>query len=118
MTPKQLRARFPGLRDQGTRAGNLHDMACPGCGQRESFYITTSCQHDVMDDTADERGDVQWNQKSECSCEKCGHYARVKDFTFPGLDDLLSRPWLKDVIDDAKKAIEQRPKWAKPSPPK
>ena len=43
----------------------------------------------LRDDGTDGYEDTDWGRNAYCQCGQCQHEGKVRDFTFPGLDDLL-----------------------------
>ena len=86
MTAEQFLEKYP---DSELRENCLQDIACPECGQRDSFNITFTGTAEVYDDGSDDVGDHEWESESDCTCSECKHGGTVADFTFPGLDKLI-----------------------------
>lgn len=93
MTAEQYIEKFGKRIDAGeipVRENCLQDMACPECGQRGPLRIAATIVATVFDDGTDrDESDCEWDGKSRCSCEDCGHEGTVDDFTIEGLDDEL-----------------------------
>lgn len=61
-----------------------HEMACPNCGE-DSFldvearlFVRLTSQGSDADESVD--GSHEWDDKSYCVCQGCGHEGRVADF--------------------------------------
>jgi hypothetical protein len=96
MTASELLTKFPDmegkLRDDEQEPDSLLlDMACPECGHREGFRIGFHGTAEVDDDSSSNDGDHEWDADDHCTCKNCSHGGDVKDFTFPGLDDLIAK---------------------------
>jgi len=87
LTAEQLIEKFPDMACMEDSL--LQDLACPNCGERDSFKIgfTGTCRVDRYG--SDDCGDHEWDAKSHCHCPVCDHVATVGEFTFKGLDELL-----------------------------
>lgn len=84
--------------------GNLFDMACPKCGQRDKLVIAATTGATVSDDETD-TGDLEWEDTSLCHCPCCSFEGTLSLFTFEGLDDMLlerARRILRKVKERAK----------------
>ena len=68
-------------------SGNLYELACPRCGHRESFTIQCGGRCTVTEHQVEPADDLKWTERSLCACESCGFEAKVRDFTFIGLED-------------------------------
>ena len=96
MTAAELLAKFLDMEgkhpsDEQESDSLLLDMACPECGHREGFRIGFHGTAEVDDDSSSDDGDHEWDADDHCTCQKCSHGGDVKDFTFPGLDDLIAK---------------------------
>ena len=58
----------------------LTGMRCPECKSEEPFRITAKTIVTVYDDGTDKIEDVEWDNSSFCSCAKCDHMAKVRNF--------------------------------------
>lgn len=101
LTAKEFAKRSP---DAEINEGLLENMACPECGQRRMFHINYSGVAEVSDDTSEDAGDHEWDEVSNCRCSQCDAHGSVRDFTIPGLDELLYR---RTKIIERKKGTNQ-----------
>ncbi len=86
-TARQFLDRFP----KSERMGNaMKDLACHQCGQRETLHIRVSGLSSITDSGTFDEGNPEWDDDSACTCQKCGAGGTVRDFTYPGLDDLIA----------------------------
>lgn len=85
MNAKEFLKKYP---KSQAREGNLENKGCPQCGNRDCLRIAFSGVAHVSDDTSEDDGDHEWEDTSACHCH-CGNSGTVKDFTIPGLDDLI-----------------------------
>jgi hypothetical protein len=67
----------------------LRNIACPHCGNRESFEIEARANFIVYDDGTSEFGDVEYDPQSRAACRSCGKTGRLERFTIPKLDETL-----------------------------
>ena len=88
MTIEQFKEKFPG-QTESNQNELLEDMACPKCGQRAEFRITSMMTGLFDNEGQEEIEDHGWEDDSKCECFDCGHVATIKDFTIEGLDDAL-----------------------------
>lgn len=90
LTVNQLLAKFPEMHNE-FRNGCLEDMACPECGQRDSFRIRVSTVVEINDDGTDDHEDTEWDNNSFCACpnDHCPAEGKVRDFTFKWLDETI-----------------------------
>jgi len=58
----------------------LDGMRCPGCGSLGPYMIRVTCMATVSDDGTDDFEGVEWEDDAPCTCNQCGHRAKVKDF--------------------------------------
>lgn len=86
LTARQLIQKFPRLRSNGNCLTNI---ACPECGNRDQFRIEMKSMFTLRDDGTDGYEDTEWGQSNYCQCGQCQHEGKARNFTFPGLDDLL-----------------------------
>lgn len=86
MTAKQFIKKYP---NSDINENCLHDLACPKCGYRSQFSISSQCSFVMSDDGEDEHGDIFYDYNSDAQCIQCGHTAPLEDFNIDGLDDLL-----------------------------
>ncbi len=86
LTAWRLIQKFPRLQ---LNENCLTNIACPECGNRDQFRIEMKSTFTLRDDGTDGHGDTEWGRHAYCQCGQCQHEGRVRDFTFPGLDDLL-----------------------------
>jgi DNA-directed RNA polymerase subunit RPC12/RpoP len=88
MTAEEYIAKFPNHRAQNDNC--LQDMACPECGSRAMFRITSTIVAEVCDSGTDrDESDCEWDGKSDCRCGECDHSGTVDEFTIEDLDDTL-----------------------------
>ncbi len=86
LTARQLTEKFPDLRPNDNCLTNI---ACPECGNRDPFRIEMKSVFTLRDDGTDGYEDTDWGRNAYCQCGECKHEGKVRDFAFPGLDDLL-----------------------------
>lgn len=86
LTARQLIQKFPRLRPN---ENCLEDIACPECANRDQFRIEMRSIFTLRDDGTDNYEDTEWGRSDYCQCPQCQHEGKVRDFTFPGLDNLL-----------------------------
>ncbi|MDD3575456.1 MAG: hypothetical protein PHT38_01060 [Halothiobacillus sp.] len=58
----------------------LENMACPKCGSTGPYMISCECVAEVDDNGIIETRGSEWTSDSSCTCKKCGHDAKVRDF--------------------------------------
>ena len=98
MTAKQFIKKHPNT-DRNENC--LQDIACPKCGYRSQFSISSRCSF-VMGgggsvpwrgslevDVQDDHGDIEYDKDSVAQCLQCELIAPLSKFTIEGLDDLL-----------------------------
>jgi hypothetical protein len=86
MTPTEFLEAYP---EAPLRTGNLHDIACPMCGQRDGFMIEAREMVTVTELREDAHGDREWDRDSYARCDACDISEDVRYFTIRGLDDLI-----------------------------
>lgn len=86
MTAQQLIKKFP---RQRRNENCLTDIACRECGNRDQFRIEMKSTFTLRDDGTDSHEDTEWGRSNFCQCSQCQHEGKVRDFTIPGLDNLL-----------------------------
>jgi len=97
LTARQLIRKFP---EMHCNSNCLENIACPICGNRDEFKVEVLTRASLTDDGTDaEVGDHEYSENSyiECFSGTCRHHGRVRDFTFPGLDELLSTCTCRDL---------------------
>ncbi len=90
LTARQLLDKF---QIKSANQNCLRDMACPSCGERDTFQIEMKAVIRIHDEGTEDHEDTEWDGKSYCACgrSECPQAGLVRDFTFPGLDDLLEQ---------------------------
>ncbi len=89
MSPSTFVRKYP----DATRNENcLRDIACPYCGNRESFEIEAKSAFVMFDSGADEFGDVEHDSSARTACRACGKVGYLRQFTIKRLDELLPLP--------------------------
>lgn len=88
MTPQEFLEEYP---EAPHRTGNLEDMACPNCGQREQFSVEIREMAVVQDHRQDSNGDPEWDRDSYARCDDCDTNEDVRYFTIRGLDNLIQQ---------------------------
>ena len=86
LTARRLVEEFPRLKPN---SNCLTNIACPECGNRDQFRIEMKSMFTLRDDGTDGYEDTEWGRSNYCQCGQCQHEGKVRDFIFPGLDDLL-----------------------------
>jgi len=86
LTARRLIQKLPRLRPN---ENCLINIACPECGNRDQFRIEMKSMFTLRDDGTHGYEDMEWGQNAFCQCGQCQHEGKVRDFTFPGLDELL-----------------------------
>lgn len=89
LTARQLIQKFPRLR---RNKNCLINIACPECGNRDQFRIEMKSVFTLRDDGTEGYEDTEWERNDYCQCSQCQREGKVRDFTFPDLDDLLHVP--------------------------
>lgn len=86
MTAQQFIKKYP---DSEINENCLEDIACPKCGYRSQFSISSQCSFVMSDDGEEDHGDIDYDRYSMAQCMDCRHLAPLAKFTIDGLDDLL-----------------------------
>lgn len=86
MTAKQFIKKHPNT-DRNENC--LQDIACPKCGYRSQFSISSRCSFVMGDEGEDDHGDIEYDKDSVAQCLQCELIAPLSTFTIEGLDDLL-----------------------------
>lgn len=86
MTAQQFIKKYP---DSEINDNCLQDIACPQCGYRSQFAISSRCSFVMNDDGEDDHGDIEYDNDSEAQCLQCEFISSLTKFTIEGLDDLL-----------------------------
>jgi hypothetical protein len=87
-----LLAKFPSLVHEDNNFGedsHQHDLCCPECGDRDAISIEGKSWFEIYHDGTGEHEDIEWDNDSGCKCRSCDHVAKLRDFTFEGLDDAI-----------------------------
>lgn len=82
MKASTFRKRFP---DAETNSNCLVDVACPECGNRDSFRVQVVTVVEMSDDGTDGHEDTE-NTGRFTQCVSCGHEGRDSLFHVEGLD--------------------------------
>ena len=85
LTARRLMQKFPNLQPNDNCLTNI---ACPECGNRDQFRIEMKSVFTLRDTGTDGYEDTDWGRNAYCQCGQCQHEGKVRDFTFPALDDL------------------------------
>lgn len=89
MTATEFIAKFPkATKNQDA----LEDIACPSCGQRESFRVEAIIIAILRDEGSDrDESDCEYDGGAYCECGdyQCRFHGTLADFTIEGLDALL-----------------------------
>ena len=64
-----------------TNTNCLQDIACPQCGQTDSFIIEVKTRANVTDNGAETFGDMYWDERSFIECKNCQTGGIVDEFT-------------------------------------
>jgi len=86
MTAQEFIRKYP---DTDINENCLEDLACPKCGYRRQFAISSQCSFVMGDDGEDDHGDIFYDKDSEVQCIECEFISSLDKFTIDGLDDLL-----------------------------
>jgi predicted nucleic-acid-binding Zn-ribbon protein len=72
-----------------SRKNLLHDMACPHCGNRESFAVEIATTAVWRDEGSEVDEDYECSPDSYCSCLNCETGGALRHFFIEGLDELI-----------------------------
>jgi hypothetical protein len=64
-----------------TNTNCLENIACPQCGQADSFIIEVTTRADVTDEGAETFGHMHWDERSFIECKHCETDGIVAEFT-------------------------------------
>ena len=88
MNTTEFLAKFPNTTRENENV--LKDIACPRCGQRESFRVEATIMAILHDDGTDRNNsDGEYDLQSYCECPQCLLSATLNDFFIEGLDDAV-----------------------------
>lgn len=107
MNVEELIAKFPSLvmpDNHHPEDDLLNDLCCPGCGSRDAISIVMTSFTELHPDGTGDSEDTEWDNESFCKCRACGHGAKVKDFTFDGLDELIETKIEDEKHEEAKES--------------
>lgn len=88
MTAKQFIKKYP---NSDHNENSLRDIACPKCGNRSSFAISSQTTFFFSDEGASEFTGIEFDNDSSAQCMGCNRIDQVNAFTIEGLDDLLEQ---------------------------
>lgn len=88
MTAEEFLEEYP---DSEQCFGDLEDMACKQCGNRESFRVELGTMATLYDNGLRDIDTSDWDRDSYCRCQVCDAAEDVRYFTIRGLDRLITQ---------------------------
>lgn len=94
ISAQSLLEKFPHLKKSKPNKGELVDIACPKCGNRNKFDVVCDVKVTFSDEKFDpiiKRSELTVKDKSVCFCVECGYEGWMYKFRFPFLEDMIKK---------------------------